>query len=181
MTLESVYRIEEQELHGLFNTDLISQNRLHTNTKLRMRFFYAEFSHNCKVKLLKINNMLSNNISNVEKSSNQEVEAKIVNSEKAMFEDPKSTQSLDNTNQLNINGNEENTDKENALIVTSAANDGKTLQDNFKRFRKERNQKSKYEQNLKNKNLSSRFTKEFQDVLRQKFCRYCEEVSWDTI
>ena len=44
-----------------------------------------------------------------------------------------------------------------------------SLQDRFKKFKKERHEKFKYNQYLKNIKIKDRSTKEFQDYLRNKF------------
>lgn len=59
--------------------------------------------------------------------------------------------------------------KDSALLVISNFGNQNNLQESFKKFRKERNEKFKYQQSLKNKKMDDRFTQEFQDQLRKKF------------
>ena len=56
----------------------------------------------------------------------------------------------------------------NAELISTFASSG-SLQDKFKDFKKQRQEKYKNKQYLKNKKSNDRSTKEFQDLLRSKF------------
>lgn len=77
--------------------------------------------------------------------------------------------SLNNQNQTESNSteNQQEDEKKSQLIVT--VGNSFSLQDKFKQFKKERHEKFKYQQYLKNKKVTDRSTKEFQDALRAKF------------
>lgn len=68
----------------------------------------------------------------------------------------------------------ENAEKENQcpdnepLLITNMTGDF-SLQDKFKEFKKQRKEKFKNKQYLRTKKINDRGTKEFQDLLRNKF------------
>jgi len=81
-------------------------------------------------------------------------------------------ENINNSNVLNqkITENEDQNDEKNPkdfLLVTG--NSKVSLQERFKQFKKQRHDKFKYQQYLKNKKVADRTTKEFQDYLRNKF------------
>jgi len=59
--------------------------------------------------------------------------------------------------------------KDISSLVFSDSKAKLSLQENFKKFRKERNDKCKSHVNLRNKRIKERHTKEFQQELREKF------------
>ncbi len=77
------------------------------------------------------------------------------------------TQDQDQTKEVLVEEAPNNQDI--SSVIFSGSKNKLSLQDQFKKFRKERNDKCKSHVNLRNKRIKERYTKEFQQELRERF------------